>query len=83
MKQAFVNHQMVFGNRSILVHLAKGVAGFVALGFALDGMNRSIWPSILLLPIAMFFFQGCPICWTIGLFETVIMRIQLHIAEQC
>lgn len=78
-----MKYEMVFGNRSILVHLAKGVAGFVALGFALDSMNRSIWPSVILLPVAMFFFRGCPICWTIGLFETVIMRIHRHIAEEC
>jgi hypothetical protein len=66
---------MAFGNRSLLVHLLKGLGGFGALTLALATMNESLLPSLALLPMSMYLLRGCPICWTIGLFETIVMRV--------
>jgi hypothetical protein len=30
----------------------------------------------LALPVALLAFRGCPMCWTLGLVETVIARVQ-------
>lgn len=66
---------MTFGNRNLSIHLAKGVGGFAALGCAIATMNTTIWPSLVLLPMSLYLLRGCPICWTIGLFETLAMRL--------
>jgi hypothetical protein len=38
--------------------------------------DHRIWLSLLLLPVVLYFLRGCPICWTIGLFETIAMVIR-------
>ncbi len=66
----------LFASGTLLEHLARGVAGFSALVVALAlGQPGNAWPLVLLALLlggaALFAFRGCPVCWTIGLFETV------------
>jgi hypothetical protein len=65
---------VVFGNRTLIIHLAKGIGGFGALAIALGTMNTTLLPSVVLLPLSLYLLRGCPVCWTIGLFETVAMH---------
>jgi hypothetical protein len=37
------------------------------------------WASLALGALMLLAFRGCPICWTIGLFETATQ----HIAKHC
>ena len=39
---------MIFGNRTLAVHLLRGAAGFAALYVALRLIGTSGWPSLLL-----------------------------------
>jgi hypothetical protein len=73
---------MTFGNRSVVVHLAKGIGGFGVLGVALATMNTNLWPSLVLLPLSLYLLRGCPVCWTIGLFETIAMRVHQWLADK-
>lgn len=73
---------MYFGNRTIGLHLLRGVLGLAALGGSLATMNRTMWPSLLLLPVALFLLKGCPTCWTIGLIETIVMVVHKHNERQ-
>ena len=66
---------MVFGNRTIAIHLLRGVLGILALYGSFSTMNETIWPSIILLPAAIFLLKGCPMCWTMGLIETIVMVV--------
>ncbi len=50
---------MVFGNRTLLLHVAKGLGGFGALGIALATMNATIAPSLVLLPLSLYLLRGC------------------------
>lgn len=66
----------LFASGTLLEHLARGVAGFSALVVALAlGQPGNAWPLVLLALLlggaALLAFRGCPVCWTIGLFETV------------
>ncbi len=61
-----------FGNRTVTLHLLRGVLGFAALGGALFG--GSILAAVVLLPAALVLLKGCPTCWTIGLVETIARR---------
>lgn len=73
---------MTFGSRRLSVHLIRGVGGFVALGAALATMNTTLWPSLVLLPVSLYLLRGCPMCWTIGLFETLAMRFHQRLAGE-
>ena len=66
---------MFFGNKTIGIHLLRGVLGIAALYGAFSTMNQTIWPSLILLPAAIFFLKGCPMCWTMGLIETIVMVV--------
>ena len=69
---------MVFGNRTISLHLLRGILGLAALYGSFSTMNETIWPSIILLPAALFLLKGCPMCWTMGLIETIVMAVHKH-----
>ena len=66
---------MAFGNRSLAAHVLRGVLGFGSLVLALKGYDIIGWPALLLMGIAVWALKGCPICWTIGLFETLAAKV--------
>ncbi|MEO6278811.1 hypothetical protein [Roseateles sp.] len=61
---------MIFGNRSLGVHLLRGTLGAAALWWSLSTIDSSWVPSLFLMPMALWMFKGCPMCWTVGLFES-------------
>lgn len=69
---------MYFGNKTISIHLLRGILGLAALYGSLSTMSSTIWPSLILLPAAVYFLKGCPICWTWGLTETIAMAVHKH-----
>ena len=66
---------MAFGNRSLAIHIVRGVLGFGSLVLALKGYDVVGWPALLLMGVSIWALKGCPICWTIGLFETLAAKI--------
>jgi hypothetical protein len=69
---------VVFGNRSLAVHLARGILGVAALSASLATIGHTIWPSLLLLPLSVYLLKGCVMCWTVGLIETLVMTVHRH-----
>ncbi len=65
---------MVFGNRSLGMHLARGGVGFLALATTLSNQAPT-WTALILLPIALLALKGCPVCWTMGLIETLALKV--------
>ncbi len=66
---------MIFGNRSLGMHLLRGIAAAAALWGSLSTVDHSWLPSLILMPIALWMFKGCPMCWTVGVFESVAQLI--------
>jgi hypothetical protein len=60
----------MFASKSAAVHLLRGAFGGTALICAFTWTDLG-WPVLLLLPVALFCFRGCPGCWLIGLIETL------------
>jgi len=60
-----------FASASLTRHLVRGVIGFGGLigAFALVPVVGLY--SLLLLPLGVLALRGCPMCWTIGLLETI------------
>ena len=63
----------LFASSSVAVHLTRGVLGFGALTLALAWAPDG-WPALLLIPLALWAFRGCPMCWTMGLVQTLLRR---------
>lgn len=60
-----------FGSSTVAVHIVRGLAGPVALYGGLRAINDGSWLWLALLPVAFVCLKGCPLCWAIGLIETV------------
>ncbi|MEF2529349.1 MULTISPECIES: hypothetical protein [Streptomyces] len=60
-----------YASASLPRHLARGAVGFGSLigGTALAFTVGPI--ALLLLPVGLVALRGCPMCWTIGLVQTV------------
>lgn len=60
-----------FASASVPRHLLRGGLGFGALvgAFALLPVLGPL--SLLLLPVGLVALRGCPMCWAIGLAQTV------------
>ena len=67
---------MYFGNKTIGIHILRGILGFASIYGALATLGATIWPSLVLLPAALYFLKGCPMCWTVGLIETLTGAIR-------
>lgn len=59
----------MFASRSVPVHVARGVLGLVALVAAIALAPTSGW-FLLLLPLTVVLWRGCPTCWLMGLIAT-------------
>nr|WP_051056004.1 hypothetical protein [Kitasatospora sp. SID7827] len=51
--------------------MLRGAAGFGAIAAGL-GLVPVLGPfALLLVPVGLFALRGCPMCWTIGLLQTL------------
>ncbi len=63
--------QSVFASASVPRHLIRGALGFGLIGSSF-ALTASVGPAALLLSVpGLFVLRGCPMCWTIGLIETI------------
>jgi hypothetical protein len=60
--------------RTVAGHLLCGILGFGCLAAALVYASRLGWWTAVPLIVALVCFQGCPMCWTVGLIVTVVDR---------
>ena len=73
---------MIFGNRTIGLHLLRGVLGLAALYMSFSTFRGSTWATLICLGAALFLLKGCPMCWTLGLIETIAMTIHRRSEEK-
>ncbi|WP_020393286.1 hypothetical protein [Kribbella catacumbae] len=60
-----------FASTSLPRHLIRGAVGFGALIGSVALIPVVGFLSLLLAPIGLLAFRGCPTCWTIGLIQTI------------
>ncbi|WP_331749312.1 MULTISPECIES: hypothetical protein [unclassified Streptomyces] len=60
-----------FADDSLPRHLARGAVGFGALIGSLALLPVAGPASLLLAPVGLVVLRGCPMCWAIGLVETL------------
>lgn len=61
----------MFCSTSIGVHLLRGLGALALILSALYFNSYSILLSFVAFAGAILLLRGCPMCWLIGLFETV------------
>lgn len=66
----------MFASKSVAEHVARGLAGAFALGAAVLWASSHPWLSLLAVPAALVLLRGCPMCWTLGLLETLQARLK-------
>jgi hypothetical protein len=66
----------VFASRSVVAHLLRGGVAAVLLPWAF--MNVSSQPVLALVSLAasVVAMRGCPMCWLVGLVETIATRVR-------
>ena len=66
----------VFGSRSIAAHLLRGgIAAGSLTGAVLNGSSNPA-VAVVGIGVALLAMRGCPMCWTVGLIETITARIK-------
>ena len=60
----------MFTSQTLIEHILRGAVGIGALWLAVTIAASHPWSSLALGILVLLAFRGCPICWTIGLFET-------------
>ena len=65
----------MFASRTLSEHVFRGTLGIGAMVGAVVLAPRG-WPSVPLVVIGLVALRGCPVCWTIGLAQTVWARVR-------
>ena len=65
----------VFGSKSLIGHLVRGLTGLGAADLAFTHQSEPV-PSVLALGAAFVLFRGCPVCWTVGFMETMAGKLR-------
>jgi hypothetical protein len=65
----------VFASKSLAAHFVRGVIAAALLTWAV--LHRSPHPAftVVAVIVAVVAMRGCPLCWAMGLIETVGQRI--------
>ncbi|MNT80725.1 hypothetical protein D3C72_2202310 [compost metagenome] len=67
----------MFCSRSVAMHLLKGLGALVLIGFALyliAYQESYVYVTPVFFIGAFLLFRGCPMCWLVGLFQTIANR---------
>ena len=66
----------MFASNTLIEHVLRGAIGIGALWLAVAIAATHPWSSFALGVVVLIAFRGCPICWTIGLFETTRQQLR-------
>ena len=64
----------MFASRTVLGHLMRGGIAAALIGWALEASDAAL--AVVAIVLAIIAMRGCPLCWTLGLIETVGNRLR-------
>jgi hypothetical protein len=70
----------MFASASVMAHLVRGVIAAAMIVWALALQSTEPIFAVAAVAAAVAAMRGCPLCWTVGLFETIgeAIRVWLH-----
>ena len=72
----------MFGSASLGAHLVRGLAAAALLAWAIVQQAAHPWLSLVAGLAALVALRGCPMCWTVGLVETLSQTRRDSTAER-
>lgn len=60
-----------FASKTLWEHLARGAAGITAFVVAMRIIGQHPLAGLGLVGCTLLAFRGCPVCWTVGLIDTI------------
>lgn len=70
-----------FGSAFLGAHLMRGAAAAALLAWAIVEQSAHPWRSLGAGVVALVALRGCPMCWTVGLLETLAQGRRDRTAE--
>jgi hypothetical protein len=71
----------MFGSAFLGAHLMRGAAAAALLAWAIVHQTAHPWLSLGAGVAALVALRGCPMCWTVGLVETLSQGLRDSTAE--
>jgi hypothetical protein len=71
------NPSGVFATQTLTGHAIRGAMAFALLYFAIQQRHSHPAASLSAGLLALVAMRGCPVCWTIGLVETIRLKWKL------
>jgi hypothetical protein len=68
----------LFASKSLALHSARGLFAGLLFYAAVNLQATHAWASLAAGVAALVALRGCPICWSIGLVETISTRKAHH-----
>jgi hypothetical protein len=65
----------MFASKSIVAHILRGVTAAALIVWALDLQSTEPVFALAAGTAAVIAMRGCPLCWMLGLFETISGRL--------
>ena len=65
----------MFESKTVTEHLVRGAIGIGALAIT-PTLALHWWPAWFLFPLGLLALRGCPMCWTLGLVQTVWAKLR-------
>ncbi len=72
----------MFGSAFLGAHLTRGAAAVALLAWAIVHQTAHPWLSFCAGVAALIALRGCPMCWTVGLAETLSQGLRDPTAER-
>ena len=66
----------LFASKSLVAHLVRGGAALAMLYWAVVNQESAPMLSLVAGAGALVALRGCPVCWTVGLFETIGQKLK-------
>ena len=73
----------LFATQTLTGHVIRGAVAFALLYLAIGQQHFHPVASLLAGLLALVAMRGCPVCWTIGLAETIRQRYRVTRVETC
>lgn len=65
---------MIFASETVREHLLRGLVGLGCVAVAVRLGPSHPWVALVAAAAALVALRGCPMCWTMGLVETLRAR---------
>jgi hypothetical protein len=65
-----------FASRSIVAHLFRGAIAAALLPWAITHLGSHTGSALVSIAISVVAMRGCPMCWLVGLVDTIVARVR-------